>query len=219
MSNPPAGDKRSVTTDALATLGTILKPGEKRDAIHLAVEPVTAGEKLYPGDHVTIKDGIAMEAPIGKGQGVVDPFLPDVVRQGQLFWFVMYPRQVHSLRHVWTHPDFPDEAGTPAPAKRDDARDTAYAMNVRALENAKAVVTRIAESIGGECEQRGTLTYDVLMEGANEWVDSGYHCTQQGNTNWQDDFRGHEQEFWTAWEIITGKKAPDHEAQFFSCSC
>lgn len=219
MSNPPAGDKRSVTTDALATLGTILKPGEKRDAIHLAVEPVTAGEKLYPGDHVTIKDGIAMEAPIGKGQGVVDPFLPDVVRQGQLFWFVMYPRQVHSLRHVWTHPDFPDEAGTPAPAKRDDARDTAYAMNVRALENAKAAVRDIADALNGSCGDRGPMTYDLLMEAANDWIDNGEYFVQQGYESWQDDFRMYVARFWPAWETITGKKAPDHEAQFFSCSC
>lgn len=38
-------DKRSVATDALETLGTIIDDKQKRDAIHLAVEPVVAGER------------------------------------------------------------------------------------------------------------------------------------------------------------------------------
>lgn len=38
------GDKRSVSTDALETLGTIIDDRAGRDAIHLAVEPVHAGE-------------------------------------------------------------------------------------------------------------------------------------------------------------------------------
>jgi hypothetical protein len=42
---------RSVATDALATLGTIIDDTQKRDAIHIAVEPVIAGERLRPGDH------------------------------------------------------------------------------------------------------------------------------------------------------------------------
>lgn len=33
-------DKRTVTTDALETLGKIHEREEKRDAIHLAVEPI-----------------------------------------------------------------------------------------------------------------------------------------------------------------------------------
>ena len=41
-----SADKRSVTTDALEPLGTIIGEGEKRDAIHLAVEPMTADERL-----------------------------------------------------------------------------------------------------------------------------------------------------------------------------
>lgn len=42
-----SADNRSISTDALATLGTIIKDGG-RDAIHLAVEPVIAGEELRP---------------------------------------------------------------------------------------------------------------------------------------------------------------------------
>src|SRR5690349_12580579 len=112
-----SADKRSVATDALETLGTIIDPSQKRDAIHLAVEPVVAGEMLRPGHHIQVVKGIARRTATGQGQGIVDPFLPGPVKPGEWFWFVMYPRQVHSLRHVWTHPDFPDEAGTSAPDK------------------------------------------------------------------------------------------------------
>lgn len=104
-----AGDKRVVTTDALETLGTIHTKQEHRDAIHLAVEPVQASVRLHPGDHIAVKDGYAIPTPVGQGLGIVDPFLKDDVMPGEYFWFVMYPRQVHSLRHVWTHPAFPDE--------------------------------------------------------------------------------------------------------------
>lgn len=104
------GDRRSVSTDALDTLGTILTTPQHRDAIHLAVEPVIAGESLRPGEHIIVRDGVAFKTEKGQGLGIVDPFLPNTfVVKDQKFWFVMYPRQVHSLRHVWTHPAFADE--------------------------------------------------------------------------------------------------------------
>ena len=102
-------DKRSVSTDALDTLGTIHTKLEKRDAIHLAVEAVEATSILYPGDHIAVQDGKAIKTAPGEGLGIVDPFLTMALKPGDRFWFVMYPRQVHSLRHVWAHPAFPDE--------------------------------------------------------------------------------------------------------------
>jgi len=103
-------DKRSVSTDALDTLGTIHMKEEKRDAIHLAVEPVMAGEDLRAGQDIIVKDGVAYPTPPGEGLGIVDPFLRFGALKGERFWFVMYPRQVHSLRHVWEHPAFPPGA-------------------------------------------------------------------------------------------------------------
>lgn len=95
-------DKRSVATDALETLGTIITDGG-RDAIHLAVEPTVAAEKLHPGQDVGI-DGTTKN-PVG----IVDPFLRSAVLPGEKFWLVVYPRQITSLRHVWSHPAFPSE--------------------------------------------------------------------------------------------------------------
>lgn len=116
---------RTPATDALETLGMIHFRREKRDAIHLAVDPVVAGCHLSAAQQIGIVNGIAYPTGThvidGKTikvpyHGIVDPFLPTPgggnisVLQGQPFWFVMAPRMVTSLRHVWAHPDFPDEA-------------------------------------------------------------------------------------------------------------
>lgn len=78
-----SGDKRSVSTDALETLGTIIDETQKRDAIHIAVEPVKAGEHLQPGDHITVVNGVATKAPKEKALGIVDPYLEVNVKKGQ----------------------------------------------------------------------------------------------------------------------------------------
>lgn len=91
-------DKRSVATDALETLGTIIGEGAGRYAIHLAVEPVIAEHRLNPGDNV----GRMPNGNFGYSEqplGIVDPFLTQSVTRGQRFWLILYPRQITSLRH------------------------------------------------------------------------------------------------------------------------
>lgn len=106
-------EKHTPTTDALDTLGSIITENEKRDAIHLAVENVIAGERLSPGEHVVLEDdGRAYATVANGGVGIVDPFIVGPVKQGQRFWLVVYPRQIHSLRHVWEHPAFPPSGET-----------------------------------------------------------------------------------------------------------
>lgn len=106
---------RTPSTDALETLGMIHFKPEKRDAIHLAVDPVKASCKLYTSDMIGVRNGVAYlagtrfsDGTIVPCQGIVDPFLPRPVEPGESFWFIMNPRMVTSLRHVWTHPDFPE---------------------------------------------------------------------------------------------------------------
>jgi len=106
-----SADNRSTHTDALASLGTIIDANEKRDAIHLAVEPVIAGENLRPGDHIMLTEGKAyFDHSTGRqfALGIVDPFLTVPVAKGERFWLIVYPRQITSLRHVWDHPAFPE---------------------------------------------------------------------------------------------------------------
>lgn len=109
--NQNDADKRSVSTDALETLGMIHFKPEHRDAIHLAVEPIEAGEQLHPAQPIGIgSDGKAYGRNNGtiKVLGIVDPFLAHPVQAGQRFWLVVQPRRITSLRHVWSHPDFPE---------------------------------------------------------------------------------------------------------------
>jgi hypothetical protein len=119
-------DQRTVDTDALATLGTIIDDRAKRDAIHLAVIPAFAGHQLSPGRRVSFHRGVAYEDEQIHGDvvvGIVDPFLVNDVSKGERFWLVLLPRTIQSLRHVWSHPAFPDEpvAGS--------VRDTAFVLD------------------------------------------------------------------------------------------
>ena len=102
-----SADKRSVVNDAVATLGTIIDANARRDAIHVACEPVQASCKLWPGQNVGVIQGEAY--PAGKHVGIVDPFLKDPVEAGEWFWLLVYPRTITGLQHTWQHPDFPDK--------------------------------------------------------------------------------------------------------------
>lgn len=69
----------------------------RRDAVHVAIAPVTALERLEPGQHVGL-DGSSSHPHVG----VVDPFLTSPVEVGQRFWLCMYPNTVTGIRHIWT---------------------------------------------------------------------------------------------------------------------
>ena len=89
-------------------LGQLIdNPAQQRDAIHIAVAPVVAAQKLKPGQEVgflgydTIHVGES-DNPIG----VVDPFLKRDVLPTQRFFVFLFPNTVTSMRHEWTHPAF-----------------------------------------------------------------------------------------------------------------
>lgn len=189
-----------MATDALATLGTIIDATQKRDAIHLAVEPVIAGERLNPGECITVIEGVANAVARESALGIVDPFLEKPVKQGERFWFIMMPRMVTSLRHVWAHPAFQDEAGTPAHDKKSPA---------------ESWLRTLAESVG--------ISYGRLMDGANDWVRS-----RRRGDRWGEYIIGGAEmegesvpdEFWNHYETMTGDSvAEEHRGSFFSCSC
>lgn len=87
----------------------------KRDAIHIAVIPLEAGEQLYPGCEVgVLSDGRASRNM--PAIGIVDPFIGGFksIEKGQRAWVLLYPKTITGLRHVWHHPDIPDEVTEPA---------------------------------------------------------------------------------------------------------
>ncbi len=89
-------------------LGQLIDDGDRRrDAIHIAVAPVTAAERLAPGQHVGLVGlGTEQVGPCAQPLGIVDPFLSAPVEPGQRFWLFLYPGSITALRHIWTHPAF-----------------------------------------------------------------------------------------------------------------
>lgn len=198
--------ERPVTTDALETLGTIHTREEHRDAIHLAVEPVTAGIRLFPGQHIGVLDGVA--TPTGKLLGIVDPFLTTPVEPGQKFWFVMYPRMVTSLRHVWAHPDFPDALSKTPQVLMESPKMSIVSPQGELLLEAERFIRALADRVG--------LSYKALMEAADNWV--VYENYYIGGANMEGEWVP--EEFWDHYEVLTGETIPDSSrGSFFSCSC
>ena len=184
-----SGDKRSVTTDALDTLGQFHWDDQHRDAIHLAVEQVRAGEELAPGQHIDVRNGIASATEVNMGLGIVDPFLDRPARKGERFWFVMYPRMVHSLRHVWSHPAFPDEKG---------------------VASTKAA----AESwLRHWCQTHDAPSYEDFIEEAEQNQNEEY--LHMGN---RDAHCQIPDAVWDRVAIVTGRRDLVR-AKYFSCSC
>lgn len=220
-------DKRSVSTDALETLGMIHKHQEHRDAIHLGVEPVEAGQILAPGQDIYLENGIATATAVRgkKPVGIVDPFLKKNVKKGQRFWLVVYPRQITSLRHVWEHPDFPNSQETAVPEHQPTEEELHQAGLL--LGDRKAVALQwirdYADELSSDDDEEyyggGTITADELIETAmsnlqtNGWGD---YISKGGL------LEGHSTspEFWENLAIYKGIDIPEEKRNnFFSCSC
>lgn len=86
----------------------------EKDAVHVAIVSVEAGQQLRPGTHVELKHGKAiMKDPHSdefKPIGIVDPFLRSDIETGQNFYLCLYPETVTGMRHEWGHPAFDDLA-------------------------------------------------------------------------------------------------------------
>src|SRR5688572_9996159 len=84
----------------------------KRDAIHVAIIPIVAGELIAMGEHVGIgKDGKAYSGDNTEIEtiGIVDPFLLKYVKKGETFWLLLYQNTITGMRHHWKHPAFEEE--------------------------------------------------------------------------------------------------------------
>lgn len=202
-------DKRDVSTDALETMGMVHTKQEYRDAIHLGVEPVEAGESLKAGDHVGLVNGVAYKKKnVDKLVGIVDPFISGKINKGDKFWLVVYPRKITSLRHVWSHPDFEESDSITVPTPQtDSAKYAAYEW-----------IQNYAESFGSGD--------DVDADDLINFGRSYYYDRIRGV--WPDYlvvgglFEGEyvSDEFWQQLAIYLDEKLePQFTGNFFSCSC
>ena len=214
--------KHSVTTDALSTLGSIITPNEKRDAIHLAVEPVEAAHKLYAGMDVKLVDGRAERAyDESEGVGIVDPFLKSPVHVGEMFWLVVYPRQISSLRHVWEHPSFPSSGETdhiPTKGKKIpkvvSLPDPSIEENRIKAEKLDRMKVNAEDWLRGYADRIG-LGFDTLMDLVSEQYGQGYLVSYGSDMSEEIP-----DEFWTQMSLYKGETYTSKEGgSYFSCSC
>jgi len=241
-----SADKRTPHTDALDTLGFIHQYEEQRDAIHLAVEPVEAGQDLEPGDVIQVIQGVAYKdndrKEYGQGavkgkvpMGIVDPFLLNPVKDGERFWCVLWPRTVKSLRHVWTHPDFPSEEEAKAEAEAE--------VKVRAEVVAQTRKDASEQWLRTFCKENDVPSFERVLEighglaeGKTQEIseDDPYYKFKWNHAASSDPEWGrswitiygedaHDEiplEFWTHLEYVIGKSIPlNLRAETFSCSC
>lgn len=211
MSN---ADKRKISTDALETLGTIIGPHEKRDAIHLAVIPIMAPDEISPGQHVD-REGYLTNKYSERAVGIVDPFLKNPVNAGEWFWVVLYPRQITSLRHVWSHPAFPEEDKLTLNVGTGNG-DIGFS-ELSEFEKSEKWIKLYAEELG--------VNVKDLLDGADNFINSNgreYYLGEPNNYGMYPYFEGLGTNlyFWDHYEIIRGVKInPELKHNFFSYSC
>jgi hypothetical protein len=209
--------------ETIELLGQIIPAGHKRDAVHIAVAPLQATTMLYPGQLVALdrSDPTKADADMTlKSVGIVDPYLQQPVGAGQWFWCFLLPKTITSLRHEWSHPDFPDVAGLSASvvppdnrkSKLDEAkRQLAYIERETERQERQGAIKRIMV-IANDLD----LTYEELMDAAKSWLDHGdYLC--DGDKFESAYLAGN---FWDDYEKIMNTEVPgDKRANFFSCAC
>lgn len=189
-------------------LGKLAEEGAGRDAIHIAVAPVVAAEKLTPGGHIGIlPDGRASETA-DVMIGIVDPYLGKPVNPGERFYLCLYPNTITSLRHEWVHPAFKDVAAYPK-VESDKAASEAW---LRAY--AKKVNPYYAA--GGYYHQNDGLdsSYEVLMSdlAGNTITYHGIDMHDRGDLIDEKELAYHA-------GVVLGRPVNFDGFEYFSCSC
>lgn len=172
-------------------LGQIIVGEASRDAIHIAVAPVVAYERLTPGSHVGFINGKAGLVGSDNTIGIVDPFLKAAVKPGETFWLFLYPNTIKGLRHEWTHPAFPE-----------------LEVSAKTVADSKKWLTEKASEFG--------FDYGDFMKRIAEFLETGKEVLVNESVSDQeldDDFFEH-------YENVTGEHV-DRSANrsAFRCAC
>lgn len=178
--------------DTQHNIGKILEGEYRRDAIHIAVLPVIATQKLAPGQDIGFYGKEGNQVGIVKTPiGIVDPFLQKMVMPEQQFFMFLYPNTITGLRHEWEHP----------------------ALEKRVLD-VQAEKKHEAEQFIHSIAARGYISYESLLEhGARG--ETPTFSTEMYEVSEED-----KDKFWTCIETLTGFKAPSSLRQeYWSCAC
>lgn len=132
-------------------LGTVPEVNSPRDAVHVAVLPVQAGEDLHPGQWVNINSvGLAVARHPSQSIGVIDPFRVGLVKRDEWFYLCMRPGTVTSLRHDWEHPSVPPRVESNLHQKAIDELYRAAAALQKDREALEAAKRSIIDDDDGE---------------------------------------------------------------------
>lgn len=96
--------------EALDLVGRPIPEAAKRDAVHIALAPVVAGEDLNPGEWVGFRGGdhTTVYRDVTRYVGIVDPYVVGPIKKGTRVYLFLTPGSITSLVHRWQHPAFPD---------------------------------------------------------------------------------------------------------------
>lgn len=205
-------------------VGDVLTGNPERDAIHIAVAPVIAHERLYPGMHIGLlynnpddQNTVASQA-VEKKIGIVDPFLSRYVEPGEKFWMFLYPYTITGLKHVWTHPVF-DKATEPLKTMKSGTARVSTKDEKEKKEDPDEDPVAKSKKWIEDWATSHMIFYEELMRNAAACAHdtSGWFFWSEGGR-----FEGYylPEEFWHHYEIVKGTKVPEeNKRSFFSCSC
>jgi len=186
--------------EKIPQFGKLITEPQMRDAVHIAVAPVTAGENLAPGTRIGFTGNAFTVGADADIIGIVDPFLRQDVMEGEMFYMFLLPNTITSLRHEWTHPEFEKEAAL-------QTMEPTFLKLKGAIAEEKWV-SDFADGIGSN--------YTEIMDGADDYLASGDYLVRGGT------FEGYSipDEFWDKYEIIKRKRIEEADrGSFISCSC
>lgn len=178
----------------------------KRDAIHVAIAPVVAGQELRAAMHVYLKNGIALAHSYGLSRqsdtiGIVDPYIgKEDLKSGDRFYLFLYPETVSSVRHDWIHPAFPSDK---------------FSYSKQWLEN---FATEYASEWSNwtypdsDKEPKASSNYEALMMDLKSFVETGHIALAR--SEWLDLPR----ELWMHYENVTGEEVK-YKAERLPCRC
>lgn len=197
-------------------LGRLIGAGEerRRDAIHIAVVPMTAGVPLEVGEHVGLDHVGNASSYHVPHVGIVDPYLKKPVMSGERFWLFLYPGTVTSLRHHWSHPAFGDEDSSSGSAAK--AVDVAAGVKAASIAWMRewAIEHMAFDYFDWHGESNRTPTKEEGDRVYEYAVRAGYTLSVGSCMDSRDYI---DDEWWRHWEVITGKKG--RRGEYFSCGC
>lgn len=172
------------------TLGQQPPPGSSKDAIHIAVAPVTAADYLLPGQHVALNEQGQAYSTETDSIGIVDPFLTSRVDKGGLFWLCLYPKTTKNLRHDWDHP--------------------AFIQTKKGGEDVSSSTEWISEFAA-----RWDYSMTEFMSAASQYISNSYELDDKWKQLEIDDDEW--SLFWIHFHALTGISIGDKDKEFVRC--